>query len=54
MENLKTKVLTKAEMRAVKGGYSRFYCTINHPRIVILGLTISEGNNYDECRAAHD
>lgn len=47
-------MLSKAEMKAVKGGYSRFYCTIHSPRIVILGLKIQEGLDYDTCRKMHD
>ncbi|QPH39219.1 hypothetical protein [Pedobacter endophyticus] len=54
MENLRMKMLSKQEMKAVKGGYSRFYCTIKHPRVVVFGITISQGNNYDECRKARD
>lgn len=47
-------MLSKQEMRSIKGGYSAFYCTINSPRIVILGFEIQEGMDYDACRKAHD
>ena len=46
--------LSRNDMRNIQGGYSKLYCFTKHFRVVIFGVVVQEGMDYEKCRAMHD